>query len=273
MPPLSRALSLLSVVASGLVLACAHRAPMASPDPDGARAYRIGVLTANGDNVATSITTLRVVPRGERIFAFVTEHTEGSWEGGAAAMTYDSSRPKASDPWPITLQHAVASVPAPLRLDEAGKPETFEQVDAWTRAAHAAIDATELPPQARLSAEALVDPQGVLRDLARNFPGTPADDGSWVREEIIAGVHARRVETCEAVRAGKVSTWTCEGTVEGPTEGAARIIGSSQTSLTVDGSGLVELEVTYDGTLVLLSSDGKRALDRPIAGKRKVIRQ
>jgi len=268
MAPLIRLIPLL------LLLACARRPPAAMPDPERPRAYKVGVVTANGDAFATSITTLRVVPRGDQVYAFTTEHTEGSWEEGAAAMTFDSATPRPSDPWPVTLQHAVATVPAPIRVDDRGRLVDFEQQEAWKRAARAAIDAAELPPQAQVAAESLIDPQGVLRDLRRNFPGLPEIEGTWEREETIAGVPARRVETCEQQEQPKSIVYTCTGTIQGPQEGTARLVdGTSRTVLTIDRSGLVDLDLTYEGTLVLLAPDGKQVLDRAVAGRRKVVRQ
>lgn len=267
-------LRLAALVLPALALACARHPPTAMPDDKGPRNYKVGVATGNGDALATSITTLRVVPRGGAVFAFMTEHAEGTWEEGAAAMVYDSATPKGTDPWPITLQHAVASVPAPIRIGPAGQLQTFEQQDAWKNAAKAAIAAADLPDQATLSAQTLLDPDGVLRDLRRNFPGTPAVDQAWVREETVAGLPARRVETCSAQADGAMTTWSCEGTLEGPKEGTARLMdGISSTVLTVDKSGLRDLDLTYEGTLVFLAPDGREVLHRPIYGRRRVVRQ
>ncbi len=259
-----------------LCLAACAKGPLgALPDPDGPRVYKIGVATAQGDAVATSITTLRVIPRGEAVYAFFTERSEGSWERGAAAMTYDSTTPRGTDPWPITMQHAVATVPAPIRVDpQSGALLSFEQREVWSSAARSAIKAADLPDEALLSAESLVDPDGVLRDLRRNFPGTPVVEGRWEREESIAGLNTRRVETCERQAEKRSVTYTCNGHLEGPREGQARLVdGTSKTVMTLDRDGLVDLDLTYEGTLVLLSPDGKQALDRPVFGRRQVVRQ
>lgn len=258
-----------------LLAACAKVPPAAFPDPDAPRVYKVGVATAQGDAVATSITTLRVIPRGDDVYAFLTERSEGSWEQGAAAMTFDSEDPKGTDPWPITLQHAVATVPAPIRVHpRTGALQAFQQQEVWRSAARSAVEAADLPVQARLSAESLLDPEGVLRDLRRNFPGTPTEDGPWVREETIAGVPTTRVERCEAETVRATTTWTCSGRLAGPEEGPARLVdGVSKTVLTVDRDGLVELDLTYEATLIVLGSREGQVLDRPVFGRRKVVRQ
>lgn len=254
--------------------ACARRPPLAFPDAHEASIYRVGVVAASGPRTVTSIYTLRVVPRAEeRAWAFMTEAAEGSWEEGAAAITWSSEQPKASDPWPVTMQHAISTVPAPIRLDARGRPAELLETPSWKAAARQAVAATDLPEQALSSSEALVDPDGLLRDLARNFPGTPGADGSWVRTETIAGLPATRIETCTSERSGGATTWTCAGRIEGPTDGNARLVDATSSSvLVVDREGLRSLDHRYEGTLVVLAPDGERALDRAVAGRRKVLR-
>ena len=109
--------------------------------------------------------------------------------------------------------------------------------------------------------------------LQRSFPGTPPE-GMWVREETIAGVPARRVESCTQTREGPRSRWTCLGTLEGPGEGDVRLVESeSTTEVVADRHGLVRLEGTYAGTLVMLRESDGQVVDRPIAGQRLVVRQ
>ena len=263
--------SLLILVAVG----CGPRgAPTALPDAGGPRQYKVGVAAANGDAVVTSITTLRVVPRTDAVWAFMTEQAEGTWEEGTAAMTWSSATPTPADPWPITLQHAVATVPASIRMSPQGEAIEMVDVEAWKSAARDAMRATDLPPQAAIGAASLLDPEGVLRDVQRNFPGQPTGAGAWVREEVIAGIPATRLESCTVERDGGTAAWTCSGRLEGPTDGQARLVeGQSRTELKVDRFGLVRMDTTYAATLVLLGPTGTEVIDRPVAGRRQVLRR
>jgi hypothetical protein len=253
--------------------ACASGPLEALPDDRRPSTYRVGVAAASGDRTVTSIYTLRVVPRRDDVWAFTTTDAEGSWEEGAAAITWDSDQPQGSDPWPITLQHAISSIPAPIQMGPRGAPERLVDPETWRSAARQALEDTDLPPAAVASGASLVDPEGVVRDLRRNFPGLPPEEGPWIRDETIAGVSARRVEACRRERSRGRTTWTCQGRVEGPTEGAARLVdATSSTTLVVDRRGLSSLEYSYDGTLVVLAPDGQQALDRAVAGRRKVVR-
>ncbi|MFK7931497.1 MAG: hypothetical protein AB8H79_25180 [Myxococcota bacterium] len=257
-----------------LAVACAPKGPpSAAPDASGAQRYKVGVVAANGGAVVTSITTFEAEPRGEGVWAFRTAQAEGTWEEGTVAMTWNSANPTAADPWPVTLQHAVATVFAAVRLDERGAPHQLLDQARWKAEARDAMGKTGLPAQASVGAAALLDADGILRDLRRNFPGTPNGAGAWVRPERLAGLPATRLETCTQARAKGVTTWTCSGRVEGPREGSARLVdATSTTQLVIDRKGLVQLDTEYSGTLVFLAPDGKRVIDRPIAGRRQVLR-
>lgn len=253
---------------------CTKARPLALPDAREVSLYKVGVVAASGSRTVTGVYTVRAVPKGRNTFAFVTEHGEGTWEEGSAGLTWDSASPKRIDPWPLTLQHAISTVPAEIEVDESGRLLALRSPEAWSRAARAAIESTDVPPQARASAEALVDPDGVVRDLRRSFPGRPATGASWERTETLAGLEVTRIETCAESQQDRRTTWSCEGTLQGPTDGNARLVdGTSRTVVVVDARGLVEMTAAYTGTLVVLSPDGRQALDRPIAGKRMVVRQ
>ncbi|MFT7518757.1 MAG: hypothetical protein ACI9MC_000889 [Kiritimatiellia bacterium] len=256
-----------------LIAACTKVPPAALPSQAGPATYRVGVAVASGNRSVTSVYTLQVAPVGDDTWSFATIHTEGSVETAHSALTYNSARPTSADPWPLTLQHAISTVPAAVRLDDSGRPAELLKADAWRSAGRIAAEKTELPTQAKQSATSLLDTHGYLRDLCRNFPGTPPVDSTWTREEDVAGLPVRRIETCTQIEEGRVTTWTCEGHIEGPTEGGSRLVDAkSTTTLRVDKHGMIDLHTTYEGTLVRMSLDGERVLDSPVAGQRKVVR-
>lgn len=272
-PPVRRASLLL------LMIGCSGRdLPSTAPTADEPTRYRVGVVTGSGDRTTTDVYTLRVVPVDRSVWAFVTEAAEGTWEAGAAALSWSSQDPRPEDPWPIVMQHAVSSVPARIVLDDEGRPVRFADPDPWRRAARAAILDRELPEQALAASEALLDPDGVVRDLQRSFPGAPPVHEDWTREERIAGLVVVRRESCTVDERLRQRIYTCEGVIEdaqaeAQSQAAARIFASQSTTvLTLDRHGLVELDSRYSGTLVYVDATGERAQDRPIAGLRRVVR-
>ncbi len=54
--------------------------------------------------------------------------------GSAEPLRFDSSEPRAADPWVLRWQHTVGSVPAAVRLDEGGRPATLDAPDRWREA-------------------------------------------------------------------------------------------------------------------------------------------
>lgn len=264
-----RPLAFLFLVACG-----PSRTPTALPDGDGPVVFRVGVAAASGDRTVTSVYTLRVVPKGDGVFSFTTTDAEGSWEQGDASLDWSSGSPSGHDPWPVTIQHAIASVPALVHLNAAGMPTGLRDQVAWRERAAASVEAAGLPVEARASASAMLDPEGFLRDLRRNFPGSPGLDGTWTREELIAGLPAQRTEVCTQATQRAELTWDCVGRVDGPTDGSARLVDTTSTTrLVLDRRGVVEMTSAYEGTMVVLAPDGRAALDRPIVGRRKVVRQ
>ena len=254
-----------------LLLACAR--PLATAPPQGEAVYDVAVLAASGTRVISSVYSLEVSGEGAGVYTFTTLHSEGSWEEGAEAVFFDSNVPRPSDPWPLVLQHAISTVPVALRF-EGGAPSAMVDEEGWKAAGLQAVNAEmvkrDLPEQARTTGLQLLDPGGVLRDLRRNFPGNPPE-GAWSRAVSIAGVPARVTQTCEPQGPRRV---VCRGTAQGPTEGATRLHEVDVvTDITSDGQGLVSLEHTYSGTLVLYDPGQERVLDRPIAGKRLVQRR
>lgn len=256
-----------------LLAGCVKAPPEALPPRGVASTYQVAVAAASGERAMTALYTLEVVPQRDDVYSVRTVHTEGTWEEGGTRLDYDSSAPQRDDPWPLALQHAVASVPARLQFSEGGSPVGLVEEQGWRMEGLRAMQELELPPEALAAGQQLLDPAGLVRDLQRIFPGTPPQ-GVWVRQEQIAGLDAQRIEACERTAAGGERTWTCEGEVEGPTEGPARLHEvDSSTVVVADARGLVSLEGTWVGTLVLLDATGDGVLDRPVAGRRLVVRQ
>ena len=254
-----------------LLLACAR--PPATAPPRGEAVYDVAVLAASGKRVISSVYSLGVQGDTPGVFVFTTLHSEGSWEEGAESVFFDSGVPRPSDPWPLVLQHAISTVPVALTFEK-GAPKAMVDEAGWREAGLTAVNAEmqkrDLPDQARTTGEQLLDPGGVLRDLRRNFPGDPPS-GIWSRAVSIAGVPARVTQVCEKAGARRA---VCSGTAEGPTEGSTRLHEVDVvTEIVSDGQGLVSLEHTYSGTLVLYDPGQERVLDRPIAGKRLVQRR
>ena len=87
----------------------------------------------------------------------------------------------------------------------------------------------------------LVDPAGVLRDLARVFPGTP--QVAWVRVVKIGGIDMDRVELCTEVTSETETTWRCDGELTLP-DGSGAVVHDAEsfTIVVADKDGLVSLE-------------------------------
>ncbi len=256
-----------------IVLAGCAKIPPAGPSPRNAALYDVVVAVASAERQLESVYELEVEPAFDGVWIFTTTRSHGSWEEGGALATFDSEEPSKSDPWPVTLQHAISGVPTAFELEEGGAAVALMDPKQWKKDALGAIYRLDLPVEAMVAGEALLHPQGLVADLVRNFPGTPPE-GEWRRNERIAGLTAARVEQCTPSRRGGLEIWQCAGTVEGPEEGPARLHEvASTTMIEVDRHGLKRLETTYSGTLVMLGPAGQGVLDRPIAGKRLVQRR
>lgn len=247
----------------------------AAPPADDPALYRVGVVAATGDRTVTAVYSLEVNPHTDGVWTVRTRATEGAWEEGKQALSFDSTVPSPTDPWPLTLQHAIASVPAQVAIDETGRPVGLRDLPTWRQAASAAANATDLPPGADATRDQLLDPAGYLSDLQRTFPGLPPADGPWVRVERIAGVLVRRTETCTPGQTvGRTRSWTCEGHLEVHRPPDLTIqAGQSTTTLKVDRDGLAELTTTWAGTLVRTAPGSGKTLSRvAFAGQRMVVR-
>jgi len=262
-----------TVLALVVAMGCAKVPPDTVLPRNGISLYDVAVVAASGQRTLTAVYLLEAVPDDEGVWTIRTLHTEGTWEEGGEKLSYDSDAPAPEDPWPLSLQHAVASVPALVRFTEDGVPVGLVEEEGWRLASLKAMQALELPSQAMASGEALLDPGGLVRDLQRNFPGMPPE-GVWVRDESIAGLPSQRIESCEATAEGRRRVWRCTGEVEGPKAGPARLHQmETSTQVVMDRRGLVSLEGTYSGTLVMLDESGTNVVDRPVAGRRLVVRR
>lgn len=260
----------LAVVLAG----CPAHLPPAGPSRARVGSYRVAALAASAERVVTSLYDLEVSRQGDGVWVIRTTHSEGILEEGDNLLAYDSARPRRSDPWPLTLQHAIAAVPVAVRFDPEGAPVSLVDPAQWRRDALAAVDELGLPAEASPAALPLLDPEGLLRDLRRTFPGTPPPLGAWSREASMAGVEVAVVETCTPTRSGPTTTWDCTGEVEAHPGAAARFREAHTTTrLVADRFGLLSQESSYEGFLILADPDGRVVVERAVAGRRLVERR
>ncbi len=117
------------------------------------------------------------------------------------------------------------------------------------------------------------DPEGLVRDLRRTFPGLPPTDATWTRSETLAGLPSQRAERCTESREKELRTWTCTGTAQGASDRVRLDQVTSSTTIQADGQGLLSYESTYQGFLVLLDPHGREAVRRAVVGRRLVQRR
>ncbi|MBT3224196.1 MAG: hypothetical protein HN348_34445, partial [Proteobacteria bacterium] len=121
--------------------------------------YDVAVANATGAKMVTSIYTLQTEPihchlRGLRAWRIWTTHSEGSWEEPGEALNFNSDTPKGSDPWPLTLQHAISTVPVAIVFAEGAPTNLIDEPD-WRIRINQTLDKLGLPEQARSTREAL----------------------------------------------------------------------------------------------------------------------
>jgi hypothetical protein len=238
--------------------------------------YEIAVVAAVGARTVTEHYAVRTAPAAAQAWRVHTAWTDSRVEDVAGPIAFDSRAPTRADPWPLVSQHAVASIPATVHFDARGRPDAILDAEGWAANARVAVRSLDLPEQAVRSGLALVDAEGLLRDLIRVFPGAPrthaAAEAEWSRPLRLAGVELPRVERCEAVVAEGLTTWTCEGPLALPAGGSTLVHeGESWSTLVLDRRGLRSFEEGWSGTLVQRDGGGLR--DQPFAGRRLVQRQ
>lgn len=247
------------------LLACAHL-PSPAPAP-----YAVAVAEGSSGRMVAAVYHLEVSEAPGDAVTFRTVRSEGSWEEGGEAHAWDSDAPAGSTPWALTLQHAIASVPTPVTLVD-GRPTGLVDADAWRANVAEVLASSDLPIAALRAASGLIEPEGVLADLQRSFPGLPSP--TWTRQGAVAGVGATREETCTRSRSGGRTTWECAGQFTAPPGSPAGLRDVRCTARVVaDRRGLVAYESGFDGVLVLLGPDGQPAAERAVAGRRLVERQ
>lgn len=226
---------------------------------------------ATGDRALDAWFELTTARAGRDRWTVRTTHSAGGWEEHGAPVTFDSDAPSPRDPWALTMQHVVATVPAEVEV-AAGRPLALVDAVGWQGDARVALAEAGLPLAAADAGEALVDPVGLLADLQRTFPGAPTT--TWERTDRIAGVSVRRVETCAPPKVGKLTTVECAGRAEVDGPSSARLFElTTFTTVRWDRRGLRSVESGYNGTLVVVAPGGDTADDRPISGLRRVERR
>lgn len=232
--------------------------------------WQVTVVVAEHDHVLSAAYTLTTEPLGDDRWSIHTTHTRGEWEQAGLPLAFDSDAPTRSDPWPLSAQHLISSVPAVVRLQADGRPDTLVDPQGWSDAAALALYSSELPPEALTTAGTLLDPDGLLRDLQRIFPGEPSAQ-TWRRTERVAGLTVTRTEQCQP--GPPPQQWSCRGTLTPVEPGPVQLHEvDSWTRITTDRHGTLQIESGYAGTRLSLASDG-RVLDEPIAGRRLVQRR
>lgn len=230
----------------------------------------MAVSVATGDRVLESYYDLRTEPIGPDRWLISTRRTRGTWSEHGEPAAFDSDQPTSRDPWPLVLQHLVATVPAEVEIVD-GRVTSLVHPEEWQAAARRAIWGSKLPNEALDAGEPLLDPHGLVVDLARTFPGRPEPEREWVRTDRIAGLDVVVRETCEPTESG----WSCAGSASSAAGQPASLFETATfTRLALDHQGLVWIETGYSGTLVSSVAGDRAAVDdRPISGLRRVQRR
>ena len=227
--------------------------------------YQATVASAYGEDLMVSATELELV-RNPGAWTIRTLRTTGSWVTGGVEGSYDSDAPLASDPWPLTLHHAIVQEPVRMTVINE-RPSMVMDPQDWVSRARSRAYQTSLPAAALQSAEQLLVPQNQVLDLVRFFPGRP--ETTWVRIQRLGGVEVEVAQQC--TQDGRV--WTCEGLLRAVDPAGPQILdGVYQSEMELDLQGMIRLDERYEGTLVVAGPDGEGAVDRPMGGRRKVVR-
>lgn len=248
-------------------------APPAGLPRGGQATFAAAYAAAVGERTITSELKIEVRAESTEVWVVRTLTSQGSWEEGGQALTFDAAHPRPADPWPLTAQHAISSVPARVQLDASGRPTELLDPERWRAAARDAVAAAGLSPEAAGSTGELVEPEGLIADLRRYFPGEPEAGSSWVRRQTLAGVPVERREQCLESRVAGVRTVQCSGEIRGESDRARLEEGRSSTTLVFDGGGMRSHDSSWDAILVFDSAEGVPTLFEPVAGRRLVRRQ
>ena len=234
--------------------------------------FEVISITGWGSDSAESQFTLQTTPTQPGLWAIATTRTQGSWTRNGITQRFDSENVLMGDPWHHQLQHEIAATPAIIWMDANGRPERMVEEEAWRSDARGRVLDLQLPAEALQVGENLLDPEGLVADLARYFPGTPSLEQPWRRLDRLSGLPVIREEQCQRLESGQLSSWRCEGSFTPTSDARAKIHeGTSWTQLSIDRRGLVRLEEGFSGTVILPTDAGVE--DRPIAGQRLVTRR
>jgi hypothetical protein len=260
---------LLSLVLAGVAVG------KSSPYFDGER-FRVGAVQGAPDRTMTSEYEVAIARAPGHTWSFATLHAISEITGSSGTWKWTADEPRPDDPWPVSQSEAIASVPARCAVEPGGRPTALVDADRWRDDARSALAALHLPDAASESGAALVDADGLLMGLQRDFPGEPPADGSWTRVETLLGIRASRVETCTRTAEVAATTWKCAGTLAGSTvlDGLATTLeeGTSQTVLVFDDRGLRSVESRWEA-MAHLEEPGGAVSIRPVGGRRLVARQ
>ena len=233
--------------------------------------WEVVVVVASGGRVLSAAYTLQTEPAGERRLSVRTLHTMGSWEEGGELYSFDSEAPAQTDPWALSAQHLISSVPAVIELSRLGRPQVMVEPEAWREGARQLLYRSTLPHEALIASQPLLDPTGLVLDLSRTFPGLPPGE-IWSRQDRIAGVRVERTEDCQHTASPPL--WSCSGSIQAEEGQSVRLYEvESWTNISYDRRGLLEVESGYSGTRIDRSGPGGEPTDEPIAGRRSVRRR
>ena len=228
-------------------------------------------MAAIGDRYISEVYELSVTPSGSQTYTVRTVRSEGDVNVKGMTAAFDSESPKESDPWPIALQMAISATPANIQFDISGFPTGLMNVQAWKDLAWQRIQTLGLPDNARPSAEALLDPSGVVENLRRDFQGTPTGE-DWNRPVVIAGIRLDVQSRCAQTTLDKQQAWACTGSAERGQSARGGVFDlKTQTHVIFDRLGLMEMTFQYDAVLVRADASGALS-HHAVGGKRKVIR-
>ncbi|NCG21584.1 MAG: hypothetical protein GWP91_21430 [Rhodobacterales bacterium] len=260
----------LALLSLGL-LSCA-KVTTATPPPNRLAVIEVISVTGLGSDRAESQFTLQTKPTQPGLWAIATTRTQGRWTRNGITQRFDSDNVLMGDPWHHQLQHEISATPAIIWMDANGRPERMFEEETWRSHARGRVLDLQLPAEALRVGENLLDPVGLVSDLARYFPGTPTLEQPWRRMDRLSGMPVIREEQCQSLESGKQRSWRCEGTFSPTSDARAEVHeGTSWTQLAIDRRGLVRLEEGFSGTMVVATEDGFK--DRPIAGQRLVTRR
>jgi hypothetical protein len=253
--------------------ACSHFGHQFAPIAKGSSEFQVNALAAVGQRFVSERYLLQLSRRGRDAVEVKTVRPSGEIEAAGLSIQYDSAAPKPSDPWPLSIQTAIGRVPVVLHLDVDGQPTHIASTLEWRELAWESIQAMGVPASAKNAAEALLQPDSVVANFARDVPGLPIEGKPWLRTVQLAGLKVALTQDCTREKGPRIWHWTCAGTSGSATHARGQIFDlNTVTEITTDRLGLIEHTMVYDGILIRADSNGALSL-HAIAGKRSVKRQ